>query len=130
MLLSLGGNSLWTYEQSTGRMLDDDGHLRGIGYSGAAEGKNNISMENEHNVGPIPQGTYTMDGPVDSAVHGPYAIPLIPDLDNEMFGRDHFLCHGDSLVEPGTASQGCIIMPHRTRVEMWESSDRRLLVVA
>ena len=71
-----------------------------------------------------------MDAPIDSFTHGAYAIPLIPDPDNQMFGRDHFLCHGDSLVEPGSASEGCIIMPHQTRVEMWESNDRRLQVIS
>lgn len=80
-------------------------------------------------IGPCPIGNYTMLAPVNSHVHGPYAIPLAPDSMNEMFGRDHILVHGDSLIYPGTASEGCIIQPHETRVKMWESNDHKLQVV-
>ena len=121
---------MWTYESSTGKMFDADMNLRGSGYSGSPQGKNNPEMQNIPNVGPIPEGDYTMDAPVNSAVHGQYAIPLIPDANNQMFNRDHFLCHGDSVVTPGTASEGCIIQPYRTRIEMWESNDRRIHVQA
>jgi hypothetical protein len=118
----------WTYEVATGRMFNPLGVLAGEGYSGSPEGKNNPLMQAIHDVGPIPVGFYTMQGPVDSHVHGPYAIPLEPDQLNEMFGRTGFMCHGDSVVEPGNASEGCIIMPHAVRVMMWESSDHRLQV--
>lgn len=119
----------WIYEQSTGKMFDPNGVLAGTGYSGSPEGKNNSLMQAVHDVGPIPVGWYTLQGPVDSHVHGKYAIPLEPDQLNEMFGRTGFMCHGDSLVNPGGASEGCIIMPHETRVAMWESNDHRLQVV-
>lgn len=119
----------WTYESSTGRMLNPSGELAGLGYSGSPEGKNNVLMQAVHNVGPIPVGWYTMRGPVDSHVHGRYAIPLDPDQLNEMFGRTGFMCHGDSVADPGTASEGCIIMPYATRVAMWESGDHRIQVV-
>ena len=72
---------------------------------------------------------YTMKEPIDSAVHGKYAIPLVPDLENEMYGRDHFMLHGDSVVRPGFGSDGCIIQFYGTRVKMWESPDHRLQVV-
>jgi hypothetical protein len=120
---------MWTYEQSTGKMYDPSGALTGEGYSGAPEGKNNSLMQAVHNIGPIPVGTYTMLEPVNSHVHGPYAIPLDPNPLNEMFGRDGFMCHGDSKIEPGTASEGCIIMPHPVRVAMWESKDHQLEVI-
>jgi Protein of unknown function (DUF2778) len=120
----------WIFEQSSGAMFDPAGVIVGNGYSGAGEGKNNSDMESIHNIGPIPQGKYTMGEPVTSHVHGPYAIPLHPDNENKMFGRDAFLCHGDSMVAPGTASEGCIIQPHDVRIKMWESSDHHLEVVA
>ena len=120
---------MWTYEQSTGGMFNPEGELAGTGYSGSPEGKNNTLMQAIHNVGPIPVGWYTLQGPVDSHVHGRYAIPLEPDQLNEMFGRTGFMCHGDSMTNPGDASEGCIIMPHEVRVSMWESNDHRLQVV-
>ena len=130
----------WTYEQSTGRLFNSDGKLINIGYSGGGcdplnvdhvKGKNNPSMESIHNIGPLPSGGYTMESPVNSHTHGPYAIPLIPDITNEMFGRDAFMCHGDSIVHPGFASDGCIIQsPQAIRVSMWESGDRRINVMA
>lgn len=119
----------WTYVQTSGAMIGPAGRLVGVGYSGAGAGKNSPEMESVHNVGPIPCGEYTMGEPVNSHVHGPYAIPLHPDIENEMFGRDAFMCHGDSLVDPGNASEGCIIQAREVRVAMWESSDHRLQVV-
>lgn len=110
-------------------MIDPDGKFAGSGYSGAGDGKNNPTFQDVHNVGPIPCGEYTFGEPVNSHVHGPYAIPLHPDIENEMFGRDAFMCHGDSLVDPGSASEGCIIQAREVRVRMWESSDHRLEVM-
>ena len=66
---------------------------------------------------------------MDSKVHGPYALALMPDSMNEMFERSGFMIHGDSLVAPGTASEGCIIIPRDAREAMWESGDRHLQVV-
>lgn len=120
---------MWVYEQTSGKMFDPLGVLVSTGYSGTPEGKNNTLMQAVHNVGPIPLGSYTIEEPVDSKVHGPYALPLAPDSMNEMFGRSGFLCHGDSLVAPGSASEGCIIQPRSTREAMWNSGDRHLQVV-
>lgn len=120
---------MWTYEQSTGRMFDPSGILAGEGYSGSPEGKNNSLMQALSFIGPIPCGWYTMQPPVNSHTHGPYAIALVPDVTNEMFGRDAFMIHGDSVVHPGNASEGCIIQSRATRVTMWESHDTRVLVV-
>lgn len=118
---------MWTYEQVTGRMLQD-GERVAIGYSGAGEGKNNPDMQDIHNVGPLPKGNYTICAPVDTVTHGPYVLRLDPDPANEMFGRAGFLIHGDSVVHPGTASEGCIILGKLIRVKIWESDDHQLEV--
>src|ERR1035437_2005502 len=104
----------WTYEQATGKLLHD-GDLVATGYSGAGGGKNNPTTQDVHNVGPIPIGHYTIEAPVDTVTHGPYVLRLEPDLANEMFGRAGFLIHGDSVVHPGTASEGCIIQARTVR---------------
>src|SRR5579883_1483500 len=100
----------WTYSQKSGLLSQDDREVA-HGYSGASDGKNNPEMQDVHNVGPIPQGDWTITGPpVDTKTHGPYVLKLTPAIETETFGRSGFLMHGDSKEHPGTASQGCIIM--------------------
>jgi hypothetical protein len=120
---------MWIYEQLTGRMTRENNGLLATGYSGGGKGKNNPTEENVKNVGPIPEGLYDIQAPIDSPTHGPYAMPLLPDTDNAMFGRSGFLIHGDSLEHPGQASEGCIILPRSAREQIWESEDHRLHVV-
>ncbi len=120
----------WTYCQKTGE-LQQDGQPVATGYSGAGDGKNNPAMENVHNVGPIPQGHWTIVGPpVNTEQHGPYVLSLKPAAETLTFGRDGFLLHGDSKESPGCASQGCIIMPRAAREQVWKSDDADLNVVA
>jgi hypothetical protein len=101
----------------------------GCGYAGRGVGKNNPLMQNVSNVGPLPAGTYTIESPVDTETHGLYVLWLTPDPMNEMFGRTGFGIHGDSIDNPGNASEGCIVLPRITREAIWESGDRQLLVV-
>ena len=119
---------MWKYDQSSGN-LDHDGTPVGAGYSGAGIYKNDPVAQNRHNEGPIPRGLYTIESPRDTQSHGPYVLPLTPDAGNDMEGRSGFLMHGDSVAHPGTASQGCIIMPRAIREQVWQSGDRALEVV-
>lgn len=118
----------WTYEQATGRLLQDEG-LIALGYSGKGEGKNNPDLQNVQCVGPAPRGKYTIGTPVDTVTHGPYVLPLTPNVDNDMCGRSHFLIHGDSVREPGTASEGCLIFGRATREKIHASGDNLLEVI-
>ncbi|AVJ16440.1 DUF2778 domain-containing protein [Serratia sp. JUb9] len=119
----------WVYQQSTGK-LSRNGKLVSIGYAGADKGKNNPELQNVTNVGPLPRGKYIITGrPFHHPTTGKYSIRLQPCPSNEMFGRAGFLIHGDSIARPGTASTGCIIMPLRTRQEIWASNDRYLEVI-
>ena len=120
---------MWTYKQSTGELTNAAGDVVAKGYSGAPAGKNNPAMQNVPDVGPIPEGQYTIGTPFNSPDHGPFAMHLTPDPANEMFGRSAFLMHGDSLEHPGCASEGCIIMPRPVREATWNSGDLALLVV-
>ena len=121
---------MWTYAQKTGNLLQD-GNLVATGYSGADEGKNNPSMQAVEDVGPIPQGNWTISGPlVNTAEHGPYVLTLTADTGTNTFGRSGFLMHGDSVTAPGTASKGCIIMPRTAREQVWNSGDRDLEIIA
>jgi hypothetical protein len=100
------------------------------GYSGNGVGKNNPNWQKIKDEGPIPQGTYTIGDPVEGTDHGPYALPLIPDPSNEMYGRSGFLIHGDEIDHPGCASRGCIILPRFARERIIESGDHGLQVVS
>ena len=62
--------------------------------------------------------------------HGPFVLRLTPAPTNEMFGRDGFLIHGDSIEHPGSASHGCIILPRAIREAIAKSDDDTLHVVA
>ena len=120
----------WTYAQKSGE-LQQDGKPVATGYSGAGVGKNNPALENVSNVGPIPQGDWTIAGPpVDTADHGPYVLKLTPAVGTETFGRSGFLMHGDSRDHPGCASHGCVILPRSVREQVWNSGDRELEVLA
>lgn len=121
----------WTYQQRNG-WLDLNGILVDkTGYSGFGEGKNNPAMEATVDVGPIPQGEWSIVGPpFDSPEHGPYVLRLYPKVGTVTFGRAGFLIHGDSIEHPGEASKGCIIFPRATRTKIYQSGDTILYVVS
>lgn len=120
---------MWTYAQKSGALLQD-GRRVATGYSGFDEGKNNPSMQAVVNMGPIPQGDWTIVGPpVNTAGHGPYVLRLDPAPTTDTFTRSGFLMHGDSIESPGCASHGCIIMPRTIRELVWNSGDTELEVI-
>lgn len=119
----------YVYNSSNGT-LSKDGNIIGIGYSGFGEGKNNPLWEDHPNIGPIPRGTWEIVGePFDSPEHGPYCLRLAPLPETKTFSRGGFLMHGDSIVHPGLASKGCIIMLHAVRMEVFQSGDKLIQVV-
>lgn len=125
---------MWTYKQSTGELLNPDSSRVATGYAGGncgknPEGVNNCSMETVHNIGPLPCGKYTFGTPVAHSQLGVFAIPLIPDPMNVMYGRGGFFCHGDTESMTQSASEGCIIMPRNIRNMMAESDDHQLQVI-
>jgi hypothetical protein len=111
------------FQQSTGKFTLADGTVV-QGYSGHGDGEDRPEMQDVKNVGPLPRGRYTGIQLFDPHPHvGAYAIELQPDPSNTMFGRSGFFMHGDSIAHPGDASDGCIVLPHDTRVAFWTSSD-------
>ena len=119
----------WIYEQSTGNLSLNTVFI-GKGYSGIATGLNNPAAQDQPNIGPIPQGTYTI-GPAHTPPDhlGPLAMPLYPDPGNTMFGRFGFFMHGDNQLMNNTASNGCIIMSYDIRHQVATSNDTVLTVV-
>ncbi len=113
-----------TYSQSSGEMRTAAGLLLGTGYAGHGVGLNNPAMQQEHNVGPLPQGIYAINPPVNTTTHGPYVMWLTPDPANNMFGRSGFGIHADEVANPGKrlASTGCIVMSNEARRAIWAAA--------
>lgn len=100
------------------------------GYSGGGRGKNRPDYQSVADVGPIPQGNWTITAlTVEETDHGPYVLHLAPCENTNTFGREGFLIHGDSLEHPGEASKGCIILPRSIRERIWQSNDRSVQVI-
>lgn len=125
---------MWKYIQQSGELLDASGKLVATGYSGFGLAKNDPSAQHVPNLGPIPVGMYTIELIADASGnaidYGNKKAPvmrLIPDADTDTFGRSGFLMHGDNQTH--TASEGCIIADHQTRVDVWASGDHMLQVV-
>jgi len=126
---------MWTYHQRTGKLFDAEGRHVSTGYAGGnggkhPEGVNNPEMQNVKMIGPLPQGFYTFGEVVLKSHLGPFAIPLIPDKENEMYQRSAFYCHGDRKDPPFSASDGCIIQPRAIREMMYNSKDHILKVIS
>lgn len=103
------------FQQATGKLFDETDALVGVGWAGHLDGKNNPTMQNVEDVGPLPVGIYTISDPINSAKLGPLAFSLVPEADNQMFGRAGFFIHGASISCAEMSSDGCIIMPRPTR---------------
>lgn len=125
----------WVYEQATGKLYNPDGNFVAKGYAGGncgknPEGKNNPALQGVKSVGPLPVGIYTLGDPVLQSHLGPFAIPLVPDSSNIMYNRGDFFIHGDAIDAPGSASEGCVIMPRNIRNNLWCSLDHQIQVIA
>jgi hypothetical protein len=117
------------YHQSTGQLFADDGTtLLGSGHAGNGAGLNNPTMQDVHNVGPLPCGRYSV-GDFTTHVHlGPLSAPLTPLPDpwgafTWLRGRGGFYIHGPEF------SEGCIVMPEPVRAALAAGSDRTLVVI-
>jgi hypothetical protein len=122
---------VWIFEQSTGILIDPAGNrLSPAGYAGNGVGKNNPSMQDVENVGPIPEGLFNIGPAYTHPILGALTMNLTPQPGTNMLGRFAFRMHGDSKENPGNASDGCIVEEHQNRVEVSLSTDRLLKVVA
>lgn len=121
---------MWTYSQSTGKLSQSRVGYVATGYAGNGQWKNNPEAEGIRDHGPIPRGRWrivSMSEPGDKT-HGGAYLRLEPAFGTKTYDRSGFLVHGDSVSEPGTASQGCIILPRLIRWAIWGSGDRDLEV--
>jgi hypothetical protein len=121
---------MWTWQQASHTMMDPLGTvLDGSGYSGKGAAKNDPDQQCVVDQGPIPRGSYAIGPAMNHPRLGPVAIPLTPDPNNDMSQRSGFFIHGDSVSDPGNASDGCIILPRTSREAINSSNDKTLGVV-
>lgn len=122
---------MYTYHQATG-VFERDGVTLFTGYAGHEVGVNNPGLQDRSEVGPLPQGRYTMSQFVAQAKKtGLGTLRLKPDAANQMFGRSGFCIHGDNSVQNRSASTGCIIIGRAAdRQAIWNDPDHDLEVVA
>ncbi len=115
----------WTYRQTDGELLHD-GEFIGTGYSGTKEGRNNPAEQATPNVGPVPQGTFTIGPSHSELVLGPCVMNLDPVEGTNTFGRSLFRIHGDNARHD--ASHGCVILGPAIRQQISDSPDKILVV--
>lgn len=121
----------WTYSISQRLLTGPTGARISEGYSGNGAGLNNPQMQDVPDVGPIPVGEYLIgDLQATHPKLGLNVLPLIPNPDNDMYGRSDFYMHGDNPEVDFSASKGCIVLPPWARMEVAKSDDRVLNVVA
>lgn len=119
----------WVYDVNK-KYFYRDGELQFKAlYAGAPGFKDNTKYESLANKGALPRGKYRIVGqPFTHPTAGRFTLRLRPDASNNMFGRAGFLIHGDSIREPGAASNGCIVADRDKRRIIWESGDKELIV--
>ncbi len=120
----------WVWSQSSGQLTNTNnpGQLEGTGYAGQGPGLNNPAMQAVPNIGPLPQGGYTIGPQYNNPRTGAGTMNLTPDPSNAMYGRDAFRIHGDNGRGNYSASEGCVILPRNVRNRIYFSSDKRLIV--
>lgn len=116
----------WYFSQSTGKVEQNGVHV-GTGYSGRGAAKNNPDMENLRGEGPIPRGSYRIGPAYSHGTKGPCTMNLDP-IGHNARGRTLFRIHGDSTTHPGSASEGCIVLPRKIREKIAVSGDASLTV--
>lgn len=120
---------MWTFNSSNGVLSHDGEIVTCDGWSGHDIGKNNPAFQAQHDLGPIPRGTWEIGQAVDTQTKGPVVMPLTPADDTNTFGRGGFLIHGASILDPAESSHGCIILPRTVRMAIAASDDKTLEVV-
>jgi len=110
------------YEQETGRFYDcfhpKRHELMATGYSGKGIGRNNPDFQSIPRVGPIPRGVWTILPAKNHPRLGRVSLPLEAVGTHPIFERSGFYIHGDNAASDGSASEGCIILPHHVRAEI------------
>jgi hypothetical protein len=126
-----------TYSQFTGNMtcvndITGQQYVNCNGYSGRGLGFNNPDLQSlsgnvpagldafSHiiDAGPAPRGYYRIGAAIQRPGFGPPVLPLHPLPFTNMWGRGGIQIHGDSRAQPGSASNGCLILDKKCRADI------------
>lgn len=120
----------WTWAITEAKLFNPQGEVAGEGYAGNGDCLNRADRTNVKDRGPLPCGDYKILDPVDDPHVGKYALYLVPDPSNTMYGRGLFRIHGDNAGKaPLSSSSGCVIINKIVRLRIGMSADRVLRVV-
>jgi len=112
------------YVQNTGEFFIN-GVKEATGFAGAPGYINNPEAQCLENRGPLPRGRYKMTN--YDRVNPKHKIRLTPMDGTDMCGRHSMLIHGDNTKNPGTGSQGCIILGKELRLRILEIIEKNRL---
>lgn len=118
----------WVYQVKTARFYHNGSYAFTARYAGAKGFYNDPSKECVADKGPLPRGTYHISAPFFHPHAKKYTMRLTPESSNHMCGRGGFLIYGDSISDPGGASNGCIILDLNYRIKIGTSNDHTLIV--
>jgi RHS repeat-associated protein len=130
----------WWYNQASGQLYEINPGAQPVavgrnGYAGGnqgqnPEGVNNPALQHLQNVGPLPEGHYTIGQAYYHPKLGAVTMNLDPLPSTHMYGRNLMRIHGDNSSQNQSASQGCIVQNRPTRNRINNSLDRLLYVAA
>ena len=104
------------------------------GYSGRGEGKNNPRLQDVRDVGPIPEGFWTMKSVQQTPTQVSIWLEPYPGSPVFNFDRDpmSFLIHGDykDPKKKGKASKGCPIFDKEYRDKIAEQLGETFIVIS
>jgi RHS repeat-associated protein len=130
----------WVIHQGTGQIqhVDANGNVTdtGTGYAGHGDGLNNPAMQGVPNIGPLPQGSYTIEPQRDNVTGSGTSLPgsmrLDPNPGTDMHGRAGFLIHGPHENDRQDSSNGCPVANRGIRNQIGQGvagGDNQLRVV-
>ena len=118
----------WQYSQSQGIISRNGQVILGGGYAGNGLGLNNPGAQDQHDVGPLPQGHYLMTALVDSPKTGIATINSLTRTPARKCTR--FLLSesmGDNGRDDQSSSDGCIVAATPlTGKPIWATQDHAL----
>lgn len=118
----------WLWLSRYGLLGGPSGLLAAVGYSGHGAGLNNPDLANVVDVGPLPDGDFSIGDPVNGTHLGDGAMPLTPLPGTNTQGRTDLWLHQDNVQHNESASEGCGVLPLSALKAIAASPDRTLSV--
>jgi len=96
----------WVYKVSVHKFYLDGSYQFDAKYSGRPGFMNDSANDCVSGKGHLPQGTYTIWAAIYHYKTKAYTMRLTPCIENQKWGREGFMLHGNSEAHPCDASEG------------------------